>query len=135
MKLLIIFVLAFVLLIPSNVLAQSNNDVGTLDVGQDTYEVLSSEKLFITISGNIKYTLGTKMVTLSIVNPDNEPDGAKLVPSSNGNFEYIIEFDSESIKGEYKVFASYNGDVFETKSFVLKEKKLSIEDILKARGV
>ena len=134
MKPVIIIAIAFILLIPSTVLAQSNNDVGTLDVGQDTYEVLSSEKLFITISGNIKYTLGTKMVTLSIVNPDNEPDGAKLVPSSNGNFEYIIEFDSESIKGEYKVFASYNGDVFETKSFVLKEKKLSIEDILKARG-
>jgi hypothetical protein len=134
MKPVIIIAIAFILLIPSTVLAQSNNDVGTLDVGQDTYEVLSSEKLFITISGNIKYTLGTKMVTLSIVNPNNEPDGVKLVPSSNGNFEHTIEFNSESIKGEYKVFASYNGDIFETKSFVLKEKKLSIEDILKARG-
>ena len=117
-----------------NSFAQSNSDVGTLDVGSDTYEVLYSEKLSVVISGNIKYVLGNKMVTLSIVNPDNEPDGAKIVPSSNGNFEHIIEFDSESIKGEYKIIASYNGDIFETKSFVLQEKKLSIEDILKARG-
>ena len=30
--------------------------------------------------------------------------------------------------------ASYNGKIFETKSFVLKDKTPSIEDILKARG-
>ncbi len=117
-----------------NSFAQSNDDIGTLDVGQDAYEVSYSEKTIVVISGNIKYPLGTKMVTLSIVNPDNEPDGAKIVPSSNGNFEHVIEFDSESIKGEYKIIASYNDDIFETKSFILKEKKLSIEDILKARG-
>ncbi len=57
-----------------NSFAQSNDDIGTLDVGQDAYEVSYSEKTIVVISGNIKYPLGTKMVTLSIVNPDNEPD-------------------------------------------------------------
>jgi|GEM_PF-1274339 len=134
MKSIVIFVIVLVLILPLSVSAQTQNHIGTLVIENDTYEIPFDKKISVKILGNIKSLAGTKMVTLSIVNPNNESQGTKIVPSSNGNFEYLIEFDSQSLMGTYNVMASYNGQIFENTSFKIKDKTISIEDILKERG-
>ena len=134
MKFVIIFTIAFVLFIPVSVFAQTQSHIGTLYIEKDTFEIPFDKKIPVILSGNIKSPLGQKFVTLSIVNPDDEPDGVKIVPSSNGDFNHIMEFDSQSLLGTYNIIASYNGVIFENISFVIKDKTPSIEDILKERG-
>lgn len=132
MKSILVIAIAVVLLVPINVFAQSQ--IGLVYVEKDIYEISYSEKTVVHITGHVNSLKGSEMVTLSIIDPHNESHGAKIVPSSNGNFEFSMEFDSDSLKGTYKVMASYKGKIFEKTSFVIKEKKLTIEDILKARG-
>lgn len=114
--------------------AQTQSDIGTLFIEKDTYEIPFDKKITVKITGNIISPIGIDMITLSIVDPNNEPQGIKIVPESNGNFEYVLEFDSQSLKGVYRVIVSYNGQIFENTSFVIKDKIISLEDILKARG-
>lgn len=131
---LFISILAVLIFLPMSSFAQTQSNIGTLHIEKDTYKIPYDKKIPVVISGHVNFPSDSMMVTLAIIDPDNESQGTKIVPSPNGYFEHTVEFDSTSLMGTYDIIASYNGEIFENTSFVIEEKIPSIEDILKERG-
>ena len=102
--------------------------IEALDVSQKLIEIGSHDREIVTISGKIskeEYHRGLPAI-ITIHKPDDSVEVLKITTTGTGYFETLLIFDRESIRGNYRVSASYDGHVDKKKdvTFEVVDRKV-----------
>ncbi len=92
----------------------------SIELSHDVLQVERYKKETLTIAGDVSEGIFLRGIPVYLVvfNPDSTTYVLKITPTRNGHFETIIQFDSNSQKGTYRIEAYYmenhdkNADVF-----------------------
>ena len=92
----------------------------SIELSHDVLQVERYKKETLTIAGDISEGIFLRGIPVYLVvfNPDSTTYVLKITPTRNGHFETIIQFDSNSQKGTYRIESYYmenhdkNADVF-----------------------
>jgi hypothetical protein len=119
MKSVIIIVIAFVLLIPLSVsaLSGSSTEYGSLNVSPNTLAISESEFIILQISGTVLDYGSGQMILIEIITPDNTSIGIKTQANNDGIFSTPLILDSNWIKGDYQLLATYLNNEIGAASF------------------
>lgn len=98
-----------------------SNEIGTLSIEQDEFEVSYTTNQMIKIYGNIINSQSGGKVTIVLTMPDGSQDGSQIFTTNDGYFETFFPLNSKSQKGTYELFASYNAKIIGSLNFIVKE--------------
>ncbi len=108
-----------------------SNNVGTIRLNQDLFEVSAGSSELVKISGLVPSANRGDRVAIIFTMPDAETEGSLVFPTDDGLFETFLMLDDNSQLGTYTVFASFNSSPIGTLTFSVTQKQFSIkEDII-----
>lgn len=96
--------------------------ISAIDISQKIIEAEQYGRQIVTLSGNIQkeeYHRGLPVI-ITIHKPDDSVEVLKISASRVGYFETLLIFDNESIKGTYRISASYLGHVDKNKDITFE---------------
>jgi len=104
---------------------QISNEIGTLQLNQDYFEISKQANEMIKVFGNVNsYSKGDK-VTVVFTTPLGDQQGQQMFLTQSGNFETFLILGKDFKEGTYSVMASYNSKIIGSLSFLVEHKKFS----------